>query len=165
MVNSKIMFFDDLNNKKLVLPKKPLINWLEKIIEVRQVTKVGKGQKRISFRVIVIIGDSAGQVGIGIGKGTDLLNAKLKSILNAQTHLMTISLTSSKTISSVLFGKFKKSLVILKPVANGRGIRAGNTIRTIAELAGIKNISAKQLGSNNILNNAFATFNAFGYLA
>jgi small subunit ribosomal protein S5 len=144
--------------------KKSIINWLEKIIEVRQVTKVGKGQKRISFRVIVIIGDCSGHVGLGVGKGTDLLNAKLKSILDAKKHLMTIFLTSSKTIPIAVFGKFKKSLVFLKPVPEGRGIRAGNTIRTISELAGIKNISAKQLGSNNILNNALATFNAFGSL-
>lgn len=140
------------------------VDWFEKIIEVRQVTKVGKGKNRISFRVIIVIGNKTGQVGIGIGKDTDLLNAKLKGILNAKKNIINIFLHQSMTIPHNLFGKFKKSVVFLKPALAGTGIRAGQTIRTISQLAGIKNLSAKQLGSNNVLNNAYATMNALIYL-
>lgn len=138
--------------------------WFEKIIEVRQVTKVGKGKNRISFRVIIVIGNKTGQVGIGIGKDTDLVNAKFKAISNAKKNIINIFLRHYITIPHKLFGKFKKSVVFLKPALAGTGIRAGQTIRAISQLVGLKNISAKQLGSNNVLNNAYATIAALTYL-
>lgn len=152
-VNNKLILNSNIN------PNIP-IEWFEKIIEVRQVTKVGKGKRRLSFRVILVIGTKQGHVGIGIGKDVVLLTAKLKGIANAKKNLVQISLPSSSTIPKMLLGKFKKSLILLKPSGLGTGIRAGTTIRIISELVGIKNISSKQLGSNNIFNNALATINA-----
>lgn len=136
------------------------IDWFEKIIEVRQVTKVGKGKKRLSFRIVILIGNKRGCIGLGIGKDTVLLTAKLKGLTNAKKNIFQVLLTSSSTIPNILLGKFKKSLILLKPKRAGSGIRAGQTIRAIAELVGIQNLSSKQLGSNNVLNNAIATISA-----
>lgn len=141
------------------------LEWFEQIIDVRQVTKVGQGKKRLSFRVVIIIGNKQGCVGIGIGKDLNLLTAKFKGIANAKKNILHIFVTASGTIPHMLIGKFKKSLIILKPAVVGAGIRAGQTIHSISELAGIRNISSKQLGSNSVINNAYAMFLALKNLS
>jgi small subunit ribosomal protein S5 len=105
-----------------------------------------------------------GLIGIGIGKHTELTIAITKSILNAKNKLITINITNNQTISTIIKGKFRTANIIMKPGYIGQGLIAGKTIRTICELSGIKNISAKQLGSNNILNNAYATLKALNLL-
>lgn len=133
---------------------------IDKILEIRNVTKVGKGRKLMRFRVGVIIGFDMGVIGFGIGKDVNFFTAKLKGIHNAKKNLIKVIVTTNETIPYCIIGKFRTARVILKPAILGTGLRAGLTISTILEVAGIKNIVAKQLGSSNILNNALATFNA-----
>jgi small subunit ribosomal protein S5 len=138
-----------------------LENFKNEIIEIRRVTKVGKGHKRFKFRVIVIIGDGLGSIGLGVGKHTEISVARLKGIKEASKNLKTFFFTEQSTICNVLTSRFRTCKIILKPASPGVGLIASKTIKIICELAGIKNISAKQLGSKNILNNAIATFKAF----
>nr|YP_010117100.1 ribosomal protein S5 [Pteridomonas danica]QPM99312.1 ribosomal protein S5 [Pteridomonas danica] len=135
-----------------------LNSYISKIVEVQPVTKVGKGRKLLRFRVCLIMGNKSGIIGFGTGKDKNFFNSKLKGIEKAKKNLIELSLTDHKTITSGVTGKFRSAFIILKPAKSGTGLRAGNTIRTIFELAGITNIIAKQLGSCNILNNVVATF-------
>jgi small subunit ribosomal protein S5 len=134
--------------------------WKNQIIEVRRVTKVGKGHKRFNFRVIVIIGNGKGHLGLGIGKHKEITIARLKAIRNASKKCITIGYNHNKTIYNTLTSQFRKCKVILNPLRPGAGLRASTPIRIICTLGGIENISAKQFGSNNILHTAIATFNA-----
>jgi len=131
--------------------------WSERVVQICRVTKVGKGGKKISFRVVVVIGDEMGQVGVGVGKANDIIKAISKGINNAKRHLISIKLTKNNTITHLTIGNFGSARAFLKPASEGTGVIAGSSIRTILELVGVKNILAKQLGSNNILNNARAT--------
>lgn len=134
--------------------------WNEKIVQISRVTKVCKGGKKLSFRVVIVIGNENGKVGVGIGKADDVVNAITKATNVAKQKIVSITTTRNKTIPHVVYGNFGASKILLKPANDGTGVIAGSSIRTVLELAGIKNISAKQLGSNNLLNNAQATIQA-----
>ena len=131
--------------------------WNEKVVQIKRVTKVCKGGKKLSFSAIVIIGNRNGKVGVGHGKAEDVSTAITKGILDAKKNIITIPLTKIKTIKYISIGNFGACSTLLKPASQGTGVIAGSSIRTVLELAGIENILAKQLGSNNILNNARAT--------
>jgi small subunit ribosomal protein S5 len=134
--------------------------WSERVVQIGRVTKVCKGGKKLSFRAIVVIGNEMGQVGVGVGKADDVINAITKGITDAKRHLISVKLTKNSTISHLTIGTFGSAKALLKPASEGTGVIAGSSIRTILELVGVKNILAKQLGSNNILNNARATISA-----
>ena len=138
----------------------PPVKWVEKVIEVNRVTKVIKGGKKLSFRVVVVIGNNLGKVGVGVAKADDVTKAVQKAINNGRKNLVVIPLTSNKTIPHLTIGRFGASNVIIRPAAPGSGVIAGGSSRIVLEAAGIQNILAKRLGSNNLLNNAQATIDA-----
>ena len=142
----------------------PKNNWNERVAQINRVTKVCKGGKKISFKAVIIVGNKRGQVGVGLGKANDVVNAINKGITDAKKNLINVPLTKTKTIPYLIFGHCGACHVILKPAAMGTGIIAGSSIRTVLELAGVSNILTKQLGAKNILNNAKATIYALGNL-
>jgi small subunit ribosomal protein S5 len=144
------------NKKK---PVKAKSEWSERVVSIQRVTKVVKGGKKMSFRAVVVIGNEQGKVGVGVGKAGDVVTAVRKGVTDSQKHIITIPLTSASSIPHPTSGRFGAAKLILRPSAPGSGVIAGSSIRTVLELAGIKNILSKQLGSNNLLNNARATIN------
>lgn len=146
-------------NKKNLKHKDQETSWEERVIQVKRVTKVVKGGKKLSFRTIVIVGNENGQVGVGIGKATDVIGAVKKGVADAKKHIINVPLTKTKSIPHQINGLEGAAQVLMRPSAQGSGVIAGGSVRTVLELAGIKNILTKQLGSNNYLNNARATIN------
>ena len=118
------------------------------------------GAVRWSNKVVVVVGNGLGKVGIGVAKADDVTKAVQKAINNGRKSLIVIPLTSNKTIPHIINGKFGASSLILRPAAPGSGVIAGGSSRIVLEAAGVQNILAKRLGSNNLLNNAKATLNA-----
>ena len=129
---------------------------IERLIKISRVSKVTKGGKRLSFRAIVIVGNEKGQVGIGIAKADDVVNAFKKAKNQGKKNLIKIPLTKTLTIPHDVIGQFGACKVIMRPSIEGSGVIAGGAVRTVLEVAGVKNIIAKQLGSDNLLNNARA---------
>mgnify|MGYP003454439949 FL=1 len=138
--------------------------WEERVVQVRRVTKVVKGGKKLSFRAILVVGDEKGQVGVGIGKASDVIGAVKKAVTDAKKHIITIPLTKFDSIPHPINGWSGAAKIIMRPSAQGSGVIAGGSIRTVLELAGVKNILAKQLGSSNPLNNARATLDGLSKL-
>jgi len=136
----------------------------ERLIKVSRVSKVTKGGKKISFRAIAVIGNKNGKVGIGVAKADDVIDAFKKAKTDARKNLIKIELTKSLTISHDVTGNFGACKVIMRPSIEGSGVIAGGAVRTVLEVAGIKNVIAKQLGSNNLLNNARASILALNTL-
>ncbi|WP_038067547.1 MULTISPECIES: 30S ribosomal protein S5 [Thermotoga] len=130
----------------------------EKIIEIRRTSKVTKGGKNLSFRVVAIVGNKNGKVGLGIGKAREVPEAIRKAIADAKKNVIEVPVING-TIPHEVIGRQDASRVLLKPAAPGTGIIAGGTVRAVVELAGIQNILTKALGSTNPLNLAMATIN------
>ena len=131
------------------------------ILDLARVTRVQRGGKRLRFRVCIGIGDKKGKVGIGIAKGADVSLAVEKATRRAKRDAITVHITESGTIPHTINFKCKAALILLKPAPAGTGIRAGGVIRTLCDLVGINNISAKSLGTNNKIANAQAVIKAF----
>jgi small subunit ribosomal protein S5 len=138
--------------------------WLERVVSIQRVTKVVKGGKKMSFRAVVIVGNEQGKVGVGIGKAGDVITAVRKGVTDGQKNIISVPLTSSASIPHLTHGRFGAAKLVLRPSAPGSGVIAGSSIRVVLELAGIKNILSKQLGSNNLLNNARATIHGLSTL-
>jgi small subunit ribosomal protein S5 len=136
----------------------------ERLIKVNRVSKVTKGGKKISFRAIAVIGNKNGKVGVGVAKADDVIDAFKKAKTDARKNLIKIELTKSLTIAHDVTGNFGACKIIMRPSIEGSGVIAGGAVRTVLEVAGIKNVIAKQLGSNNILNNARASIIALDNL-
>ncbi|PWT96593.1 MAG: 30S ribosomal protein S5 [Candidatus Melainabacteria bacterium] len=132
--------------------------WEEKIIQVRRVTKVVKGGKKLSFRAVVAVGNSKGQVGIGVGKAAEVISAIQKGVVDARKSLVKVPLVGT-TIPHQIVGKRGSSRILLKPAAKGTGVIAGGAARAILELAGVGDVLSKSLGSRAPLNVARATIN------
>ncbi|MDJ0648443.1 MAG: 30S ribosomal protein S5 [Xenococcaceae cyanobacterium MO_188.B19] len=139
-------------------------NWQERVVQIRRVSKVVKGGKKLSFRAIVVVGNEKGQVGVGVGKAADVIGAVRKGVADAKKQLIDVSLTKSNSINHVTKGIAGGAKVFMRPAAPGTGVIAGGAVRTVLELAGVKNILAKQLGSNSPLNNARAAIDALASL-
>ncbi len=133
------------------------IKYEEKVVQVKRVTKVVKGGKKMTFRAVVIIGDNKRKVGVGIGRAEDVNLAIDKAILNGKKNLITVPLTIFSSVPHVVEASYGACKIMLRPASLGTGVIAGGSVRTVLELAGINNILAKQFGSNNILNNAKVT--------
>ena len=158
---------NNLDNKEKIIKKlkvKPqnFLNekWNERVAQISRVTKVCKGGKKLSFKAIIIVGNEKGTVGVGVGKADDVINAISKGITDAKKNLIKVPITKTNTIPHLTEGINGACHTLIKPASPGTGVIAGSSIRTVLELAGIKNILAKQLGTNNILNNARATISA-----
>ncbi|ASN78771.1 ribosomal protein S5 (chloroplast) [Porphyra umbilicalis] len=152
------------NRKKQGKVKEKDSGWEERVVQVKRVTKVVKGGKKLSFRVILVVGNEQGQVGVGVGKASDVIGAVKKGVTDAKKHLVTVPLTKSNSIPHPINGISGAAQVILRPSAPGSGVIAGGSVRTVLELSGVQNILAKQLGSNNTLNNARAVLNGLTQL-
>jgi len=132
----------------------------QKLLDVARVVRVVAGGRRFRFRVVVVIGDRKGTVGLGVAKGQDVSLAVEKAIAKAKKHLIKITLLEG-TIAHQVEAKYSSARVLLKPGRPGRGIVAGGAVRVICNLVGIENISAKIIGrTGNKLNNAQATIKA-----
>lgn len=129
----------------------------ERIIKISRVSKVTKGGKKLSFRAIVGIGDENGQVGVGVAKADDVVNAFKKAKSDGRKNLIKLPITKSLSIPHEVEGIFGACKVIMRPSIEGSGVIAGGAVRMVLEVAGVKNVIAKQLGSNNLLNNARAS--------
>lgn len=153
------------SHKKRTRHEEPPSEFIEKVVQVRRVTKVVKGGKKLSFRTTVIIGNEKGKVGVGVGKAAEVLTAIKKAIADARKSLVDIStVAGTNTISHSVRGIAGGSNVLLKPAAEGTGIIAGGTARIVLELAGVGDILAKSQGSKSPLNVARATVDALGQL-
>ena len=130
----------------------------QKLLDVARTARMVAGGRRFSFRVVVVIGNEKGKVGVGVAKGANVSIAVDKAVKQAKKYLIDVPLTEEKTIPYQVQAKDSAAQVLLKPAVKGRGIIAGGTIRVICILAGIENITAKIIGrTNNKLNNARAT--------
>ena len=132
----------------------------EQVIEIKSVVKVNKGGRQRRFSATVVVGDRKGQVGLGIGKANEVPDAIKKAIQAANKNIVRVPLTDNRTIAHDLIGEAGAAKVVLKPASAGTGVIAGGAVRAVLELAGVKDILSKSLGSRTKYNMANATLNA-----
>lgn len=137
----------------------PTIEFEEKIVEIKRISKTTKGGRVMRFSALAIIGDKKGIVGFGMGKSNEVPDAIKKAIKNANNNLFTIKMNKRGTVFHEVVGKHGASKVLLKPAPMGKGIVAGGAARAIVELAGFQDIYTKSLGSNTPINLIRATIN------
>lgn len=131
----------------------------EKIVQVNRVSKKTKGGNRISFSVLVVVGDKKGRVGVGLGKAPNVSSAVAKGINYAKKHLITVPIRQT-TIPTEVKIKRGAAKILLKPAPKGTGIIAGGAVRVVVEAAGIRDIVSKILGTKNQASNVYATIEA-----
>ncbi len=129
---------------------------VERVIKIKRVAKVVKGGRRFSFSALVAVGNMDGMVGVGFGKANEVSTAIQKGINNAKKNMFRVPIIDG-TIPYPVEGRFGAGHVFMKPASQGKGVIAGGAVRTIVELAGVKDILTKSLGSANALNVARAT--------
>lgn len=137
----------------------PQSEWQERVIQIRRVTKVVKGGKKLSFRAIVIVGNQKGQVGVGCAKASEVIIAIQKAVADGRKNLINVPIFKT-TIPHPITGRSGAGAVMLRPASEGTGVIAGGAVRAVLELAGIENILSKSLGSKSPLNAANATLDA-----
>ncbi len=138
---------------------KPKDDMEQRILEVARVTRVMAGGKRMNFRACVAIGDKKGNVGVGLGKGADVTMAVNKAVNRARKTMVNVPMVN-ETIPHEVNLKMGAARLMFKPAKKGRGVIAGGVARVILELAGVKNVTSKALGSKNKINNARCTIEA-----
>lgn len=137
----------------------------EKVLDLRRVTRVTAGGKRFRFRATVVVGDEKGRVGVGVAKGLDVQQAVSKAKAAAKKNLITVNLKDNRTINHEVIAKYSAARVLIRPAKRGYGLKAGGAARFVLSLAGIKDGTAKCLGStSNKLTNAMATMEALKQL-
>ncbi len=129
----------------------------DRVVNISRVTKVVKGGRTFRFAALVVVGDENGHVGVGLGKSTEIPEAIRKGREDAKKNLIFIDRTKEDTIHHEVLGKFGSASVMIKPAKEGTGVIAGGTVRAVLELAGIRNIRTKVLGTNNKRNVVNAT--------
>jgi len=137
--------------------------FVERVLEINRVARVVKGGKRVRFRALVVIGDTKGRIGCGLGKAADVSGAIAKAVASAKKKIIPIFIQQS-TIPYSVRTTYKSAEVLLKPAPVGTGIVAGSSMRVVLELAGVKDVVGKSLGSNNKLSNTMATIKALTML-
>ena len=129
----------------------------ERVVHISRVSKVVRGGRRFGFRALVVVGDGEGSVGVGVGKAREVPNAIRKGVERAKRNMIKISLFGT-TIPHDVLVKVGAAKVLLKPASPGTGVIAGGGVRAVVEVAGIKDILSKSLGSDNVFNVVLATF-------
>lgn len=124
----------------------------DRVVTINRVTKVVKGGRTFRFAALVVVGDENGHVGVGLGKAVEIPEAIRKGREDAKKNLIYIERNENDSIHHPITGKFGASSVLLMPAGQGTGVIAGGSVRAVLELAGIKNVRAKSLGSNNKKN-------------
>jgi len=132
----------------------------EKVIDINRVTKVVKGGRQFRFSATVVVGDRKGKVGLGTGKAKEMPDAVKKATQAANKNLYNIDLIDNRTIAHEVVMKEGAVKVMLKPATEGTGVKAGGPVRDVLELAGVKDVLSKSLGSSTKINMARATLNA-----
>jgi len=138
-------------------------NLEEKVLVIKRISKKTPGGNYITFSVLVVVGDRNGSVGVGVGRSQEIPPAIKKAINYAKKHLITVPLYKS-TIPHDITMKFKAAKILLKPAPEGSGLKVGNMIRAVLELAGVKNASGKILKSKNKVVNIYAVIKALQQL-
>jgi len=134
-----------------------ILDLKDKVVTIKRVTKVVKGGRTFRFAALVVVGDEAGHVGVGLGKATEIPEAIRKGKEDAKKNLIYIEKTENDSLYHEVLGHFSAAKVLLKPAAEGTGVIAGGPVRVVCELAGIRNVRTKSLGSNNKRNVVNAT--------
>ena len=135
----------------------------ENVIAIDRVSRVVKGGRRFRFRAIVVIGDGKGRVGLGIGKGGEVVTSIAKAVARARRNLITVPLKGGSIPHEVTV-RFSGAQVMIKPASAGTGVIAGGAVRSVVEAAGIHDLLTKSFGSTNKVNNAYATIMALSQL-
>ena len=139
---------------------KPKSDLEEKVIFINRVTKVVKGGRQFRFAATVVVGNRKGKVGIGLGKAKEMPDAVKKATEAAKKNLINVELIDNRTIAHEIIVKEGAVRVMLKPAKEGTGVKAGGPVRDVLELAGVKDVLSKSLGSSTKVNMARATLNA-----
>ena len=129
----------------------------EKVVSIKRVTKVVKGGRNMRFTALVVVGDGNGHVGAGLGKAAEIPEAIRKGKEDAAKNMISVALDENESVTHDVIGKFGGASVLLKKAPDGTGVIAGGSARAVIEMAGIKNIRTKSLGSNNKQNVVLAT--------
>ena len=124
----------------------------ERVVSINRVSKTVKGGRRMSLSALVVVGDGEGKVGVGMGKSAEVPVAIKKGVEDAKKNMFTVPLTEDKTLPHEVMGEFGAARVFLKPATPGTGCIAGGPGRVLMELAGVKNVFGKSLGSDNAMN-------------
>ncbi len=136
----------------------------ERVVQIDRVTRVVKGGRRLRFRATVVIGDKKGRVGVGVAKGSAVVLAITKAVAKAKKNMIEVNLHET-TIPHEVENVYCGARVFLKPASAGTGVIAGGAVRAVVEVAGIKDILTKMIGSSNKINNVYATFEALKSLS
>ncbi|MBI4129939.1 30S ribosomal protein S5 [Candidatus Roizmanbacteria bacterium] len=136
----------------------------ERVIQVNRVSKKTSGGNKIGFSVLIVVGNRQGSVGAGLGKAVDVASAVRKGSQYARKHQLTVILKEGRTLQHEQRIKYGAADLLLKPAPRGSGIIAGGAVRTVLELAGVKDVVAKMLGSRNKITNIYATLEALQHM-
>ncbi len=148
-----------MGRDKRTRTKKEKPEYDQKLLDLARVTRVVKGGRRFRFRATLVIGNRKGKVGVGVGKGADVTDAIKKAFDDGKKNMINVDVNKN-TIAHDMFIKSGSAKIMLKPAPEGRGIVAGGAVRAVVDLAGIKDIISKSLGTANKLNVARATIEA-----
>lgn len=137
---------------------KPAIPELEeRVVAINRVSKTVKGGRRMQLTALVVVGDGNGNVGLGMGKSQEVPNAIKKGVEDAKKNMFKVALTEEGSVPHEIMGEYGAGRVLIKPAVPGTGVMAGGPVRAIMELAGVKNVITKSLGTNNAMNIVKAT--------